>query len=542
MHRLKPRLRFPAVLVILVALLAILPFARSAARGDSGDAVSIKLGPKGKKAVKSISKKEILKYIRFLASEKMQGREAGTEFGHAAGEFVAKEFKRLGLKPGGDGKSYFQTFQMGGGQVSRKSLQESNTVEVTHRRKPKKNDDDRTFRFRYDFIPLSISASMMVDPSPVAFVGFGLSEKEKGYDDYRGKRVKGKVVVAFDHVPMEGKEDGPFAGEEKKYSDYALKARTAMKKGAVGLIIVTDINNHSGNTGIPKKVLNGWPPPGDEVDAGLPVVFASQEAAAFILGDQNPRDLQKKIDSTGKPASKMISSRFVRLQIASLATVKGAGRNVIGIWPGSDKALAKEAIVIGAHYDHVGLGRSGSRGGRGQIHNGANDNASGTSGLLEVAEAFVESKVSIRRTIIFIAFDGEEKGLLGSRYYVTDPTVSMESTVAMLNMDMIGVNKEFEVFIGAGEENTTLKEIHVAANRIINLSIRYDGMEKFRNRSDQAPFLDAGVPALFFFTGEHPEYHTADDDIGLIDPALASGVARLCFITALELSNRDARP
>lgn len=525
-----------SVLLVLLPSLVISAFADP---GASQGPAKIRLDRLGKKGVKSITRKELMKYVSHLASDEMQGREAGTDKGYEAGEYVASEFERLGLKPGGDKKTYYQTFNMGG-EISRASLDESNRVDVTHRRKPKKGDDDRTFKYRYDFIPLSISASMMVDPSPVTFVGYGLSEKDKGYDDYRGKKVKGSVVVALDHVPREGKPDGPFQGEEAKYSDPLHKAKTAEEKGALGLILIKDILNHPGVVGVPKDLLGGWPPPEDVEPTLIPVIYASQEMATFILGGKDPGKLQKKIDSKGKPASSSIKSRFASLRVASFGKVSGAGRNIIGVHPGVDEKLKEEVVVIGAHYDHVGLGSRGRE--VGQVHNGANDNASGTSGLLEVAEAFAEMKIPVRRSIIFIAFDGEEKGLLGSKYYVTAPTFPLEKTVAMLNMDMIGVNPKFEVFVGAGRENRALEEIHVAASKIIGLSLRYDQMDQFRNRNDSASFLEKGVPALFFFTGMHPEYHRPSDDIGLINPSLHAGVARLCFITALVIANRDTRP
>ena len=540
-----PRQRRAAIIIIGIALAVLTAPAwpvRPAAAGDS-DSYTIKLDPKEKKAVKSISKKELLKYIAFLAADEFVGREAGSDTGHEAGEFLAKEFERLELRPGGDADTYFQSFALGG-TAARASLQESNRVEVSQKKRPKKAEDLETFKYRFDFMPLPVSASMIVEPSPITFVGYGISAKDLGYDDYKGKRVKGRVVVALDHVPMEGKPDSPFALEEhgREHGDVLAKAQVAEREGAVALVIIRDILNHPGETEVPEGMKESWPPTKDQERAEIPVVFASQAMGRYLLGGKDPAELQSKIDENGSPATTNIGGRFVGLQIAALGEVKGAGRNVVAVLEGSDEDRKHECVVIGAHYDHVGNGSFGSRGGRGQIHNGANDNASGTSALLEVAEAFVDTDIRPRRTIVFIAFDGEEKGLLGSKHYVGAPHISMENTVAMINMDMIGVADEFEVFVGEGQANATLEGIHVAAAKILNIGLRYDGMDQFRNRSDQGPFLDAGVPALFFFTGMHPEYHTAADDPPLINAKLHEAVSRLAFITTLEIANRDERP
>lgn len=540
-RRVPYEVRMILVIAGLAVLISLLSQTAPAVSGGSDGPPPIQLDAREKKAVKSITGKELLKYIVFLASDKLQGREAGTDAGHQAGDFLASEFERLGLKPGGENDTYFQPFSLTA-QVSLATLQESNVIEVTHREKPKKTDDDRIFKFRFDFVPYPISASMMVDPSPVTFVGFGISEKEKGYDDYRRAKVKGRVAVALDHVPMEGKAGGPFHGEEETYSDPLYKAKIAEKEGAVALIIIKDILNHPGEMDVPKDLRKKWPPEDAPESVGIPVVFACYEMGRFVLGDKDPAKLQEKIEKTGKPLSVKISSRYVRLEIASFGRVKGAGRNVIGILEGADETLKEEVIVIGAHYDHVGLGRFGTRGGAGQVHNGANDNASGTSGVLELAEAFAENKIPVRRSIVFIGFDGEEKGLLGSRYYVTQPAVPMDRTVAMINLDMIGVNKDFQLYVGGGKDNAALESIHLAANKIVGLSLLYEGMESLRYRSDQAPFVEAGVPALFLYTGGHPEYHTPRDDPPLINRKLIEGVSRLAFIISLEVANRDPRP
>ena len=446
-------------------------------------------------------------------------------------------------KPGGDGETYFQSFALGG-TLSRASLQEANKVEVRRRKRAKKVEDIESFKYRFDFIPLPISASMIIDPAPVAFVGYGISAKELAYDDYKKAKVRGRVVVALDHVPMEGKPDSPFLLEEhsSKYGSALEKARAAEKAGAAALVIVSDLLNHPAAHGVPDGLKDKWPPTRDQERVDIPVIYVSHAMATYLLAGKDPAKLQGKIDSKGTPATTSVGSRYVSMQISSLGEAKGAGRNVVGVLEGSDETLKNECVVIGAHYDHVGMGNFGSRGGRGQVHNGANDNASGTSGLLEVAEAFVVGKVTPRRSIIFIAFDGEEKGLLGSKYYVSAPHTPMADTVAMINMDMIGVNPDHEVFVGEGRVNPALEEIHIAAARIVGIGLRYDGMDPFRNRSDQGPFLDAGVPALFFFAGMHPEYHTSSDDPRLITPRVIEAVARLAFITTLEVANRDERP
>lgn len=218
----------------------------------------------------------------------------------------------------------------------------------------------------------------------------------------------------------------------------------------------------------------------------------------------------------------------------------GDGRNVIGIYRGSDPVLREEAVILGAHFDHLGYARhnpSLSLGTAGKLHNGADDNASGIAGLIEVVEAFTSKKVEVKRSVIFLAFDGEELGLLGSKTWVNAPTFPLEKIRAMLNVDMISRNKPTEMYFGSEPRFSGLNALVTQVAEKFRIRLNPEGMEQYLKRSDQWPFMEKEIPACFIFGGMHGQYHTEMDDVDLIDRGKIETIARLLFLFAYECAN-----
>ncbi|MBC7911338.1 MAG: M20/M25/M40 family metallo-hydrolase [Pyrinomonadaceae bacterium] len=377
-------------------------------------------------------------------------------------------------------------------------------------------------RLNEDWMPLGFSTDARLYTLPVTFVGYGLTASDLKHDDYAGADVKGRVALALAGTPDGDNPHGQFG----RYTDVRWKAVAARDHGAKALVVVASDANFRNDKLARLSYDNS------ASDAGLPVIVISRQVAAQALGlggitqlaelekrvasaaaikkDAAPQTVDPVTDAVNK-ASFLENSR---LTIATSIKRRDApASNVIGILEGSDPKLKKEAIVIGAHYDHLGRGGSGSLAPReGEIHHGADDNASGVAGVLELARIFAAERGKIKRTIVFIAFGGEEEGLLGSNYYVNHPVVPLADTVAMINMDMIGRLKDEKLNIGGVGTSSQWRE-WVAKAHEANLSKRFsltlneDGF----GPSDHSSFYGKKVPVLFFWTGTHADYHKPSD-------------------------------
>jgi hypothetical protein len=273
----------------------------------------------------------------------------------------------------------------------------------------------------------------------------------------------------------------------------------------------------------------------------VPMVHVRQTVVDALLEPSglSLRDLQEAIDAGGKPASRVLQDVLIDLR-AQVAEVSKA-RNVIALLRGSDPVLRDEFVVVGAHYDHVGRGHYGARDPDriGEIHNGADDNASGTLGVIEIAEAIVEAGLRPRRSILFQLYDAEEKGLVGSRYYVAHPTVPSDQVVGMINLDMIGRAKDGRCSVMGVGTAAELEVILDAAEE--GLSLKLNRNEGSGGGSDHVSFVRAGIPALFFFTGMHREYHTPDDDAERCNPEGAVEILKVVTRVLWDIANRDER-
>jgi hypothetical protein len=505
--------------------------------------------------------------VTYLASDALEGRRTGTAGADGAARYIAGEFSRYGLRPGmqvaraartrGETQSrYLQPFPY----VAGVKLGNNNLFFIN----PGKADDIASFRVSEDWMPLGFSSNAAVKGAEMIFAGYGISSAELKYDDYALANVKDRVAVVFAGTP-----DGDNAhGQFLRAGEIRFRAAAARAAGARALLIIEGAARDE----------RLWKLSYDNAgEAGIPVLVISRKLGEKILGKE--LSFYEKIADARKPTERI---PFAGIKLDLTAEVNRSlapSFNVVGILPGSDPKLKNEAIVIGAHYDHLGLGGQGSLAPRaGEIHHGADDNASGTAGLIELARMLSSQNPKPRRTIVFIAFSGEEEGLIGSNYYVNNPVVPLQNTVAMINMDMIGRMKERKLVIGgvgtaqewrsmldaqnliqsttvalnaAGSEQKLSganRPLVVGANgqpvvtvdpsKQFALTLNEDGF----GPSDHSAFYAKQVPVLFFWTGTHEDYHKPSDTADKINYQGEAQIVGFAANLIREIDKSDKRP
>jgi hypothetical protein len=467
-------------------------------------------------------------HVYALASDSMKGRNTPSPELDSAARYINAEFRRIGLAPLAG--SYFQTVHL-----NIVNLGQPNELVITKEGRP------RPFAVKTDFTPFEMTASREVE-GDLVFAGYGITAPEYRYDDYAGLDVKGKVVLVLRHEPGEDDSSSVFRGKlSTPYSTVPEKVRNAIAHGAVAVLVATDPLNHTLLTprGFPWPSLSSVIPK----DA-LPVTLAADEARKVpvihvgraviesLFGSVDSlRDLQGRIDRTLMPASFQMSGVLLRVQTTTDITRMQAF-NVAGSLEGSDPV--GEVVVIGAHYDHVGVSRE-HQAGDDFIYNGADDNASGTAALLGIARAMSAMPVRPRRTVLFLAFAGEEKGLFGSEYYVRNSLVPLEKTVAMLNFDMVGRNGRDSLYLVGAKESPDLARIVHGVNGDVGMVLIDSELDS--GGSDHVSFTEKGVAAVHFFSGLHADYHRVSDNPDRIDMQKVSLVAQLGFLAAWEIAN-----
>lgn len=476
----------------------------------------------------SIDADTLLGHIRFLSSDAMKGRGDGTPELDRAADYIAQQFKAAGLQPGEPRGSWFQPFEL----VAGLTIGDGNRLTFNAA------DNTVSLALGTSYYPLSAAANDNADrPSidlervPLVFAGYGLSVPSLGYDDYANVDVKGKAVLIFSHEPQEHDKDSKLNGDQPMpQTRLEAKAGAARQHGARALFVVADPSHDKDDAQY--RVFAIAPSAEEE---GIPVIRVSRDRMKPLLDAWRLEDLARQIDADLVPRSRSLPGATVDY-VEHLTHNRRIVRNVVGILPGSEPARAGEAVVIGAHYDHVGLGGwySMSPELTGQIHNGADDNASGTASVIEMARVAAQEGSRFPRTLVFITFAGEELGLLGSAHYVEHPAVPLNHTVAMLNLDMVGRSHGAVDVSGVDDSAMLSSELTEAVDATRRLNVRHTGPGE--GRSDDASFLHHQVPAINFFTGFHPDYHRPTDDWQKIDAAGTRDVATL----ALELAARIA--
>lgn len=511
--------------------------------------------------IETITQEGLRADLYVLAHDSMQGRLVGTPEIDRASDWIRDRFDSLGLEPAGEDGTYDQRFDL-----VWFSLGAQNTLVVSGL--------GRTLRPGDGWTPADVSATA-TGGGDVVFAGFGIVEPRLGYDDYRGAHVQGRVVLVLEREP--GVEDpaSPFDGLVTAEASRAWrKALWAQERGATAILFVRDVHNRPDVEDWAAYQERSWPEERRRIESftlgvwmeriRIPAAEISAElASALVAGsgrtlEELARESEAATEGLGVVA---LPGANVTLT-ASVQRNVTPGRNILARIEGSDPALADEVVIIGGHHDHNGVQGD-------SVFNGADDNASGTVGVLAVAEAYAraaEAGQRPRRSIVFAIWDAEERGLLGAWYYTERPVFPLEATAAVLNMDMIGRHQEvpaggggrfrgLEVQTAESNANATnllgysrtpeLAAAVTAANEQtrLTLRLRYDNNESnLLRRSDQWPFLQRGVPAVWFHTGLHPDYHTPYDDPARIEYEKMTRIVRLVHQTSWEVANADWRP
>lgn len=427
-------------------------------------------------------------HVSYLASDELMGRRGGSEYEKMAADYIVKAFERFGLEPAGT-NGYYQAFPVTLGT----RMAEGNMVSAGEQSWSPADSS---------ILPWANSMSGEAT-GPLLFAGYGIQVSDAQYDDWNGVDAKGAVVLILRYGPD---------GASNPHSDFGAywpvrdKVKKAVAQGAAAVLISLAPGEQTEDILLPLERERMM------ADSDIPVMQIKPEVAAQLMASagQDLSTLTQKIATSKKPNS-VRTNIIVSVKTMLEPDVKDS-HNVLGLIKGSDPEAG--TIVIGAHYDHLGMGESGSlfRGPEPKIHNGADDNASGTAGMLELAEYFSVNKP--RHSILFMGFGSEEMGLLGSDYYVNNPTHAMDEKRAMINMDMIGrmTNKKLLIF-GVGSSADWEKTLLAANTDSLDLRLVPDGT----GASDHTSFYNKGIPVLHYFTDTHSDYHRPSDDTDYIE-------------------------
>ena len=530
--------------------------------------------------------------VKFLASDELEGRGIGTRGLGVAADYLAAQFAALGLKCDLVDGGPFQKFTM----TTTAKLGAENSLALVGRPGADGQEQRVELKLGEDFTPFATSGSGPFD-LPLAFVGYGITGREEGYDDYAGIDVQGRAVVVLRHEPQQADEKSPFAGARpSQYAPFSRKISNAYEHGAAAVIFVTDqfdidrsvahvrgayrgaiesLSNASVkfkeqsspsedqwrefvestaklNDRVQKlqRELTDAADPLMPFDSGgggegegrkMPVLYCKRAALArmFQSVGADLAALEKAIDAGPAPRSRELAG-WRAVGRASVEREEVEVKNILAELPGAGP-LAGETIVIGAHYDHLGYGGANSAApGVNDIHNGADDNGSGSSALIEVARVLASRGQTLPRRVVFIAFTGEERGLVGSARYIKNPVVPLESTVAMLNLDMVGRLVDEKLIVAgtgsASEFDATVERLGTAAGFVLTKQPGGFGP------SDHSSFYGAQIPVLHFFTGTHADYHRPSDDYDKINVPGMRRIAQLVVQIAEEIAQAPARP
>ncbi|MFC2170178.1 M20/M25/M40 family metallo-hydrolase [Acidobacteriota bacterium] len=488
----------------------------------------------------------ILSHIDFLASKYCRGRETGDIGMEVASKYITSILKGAGLEPAGDYGGYLQEVKL-----QKVSLGKGIYLKIEEKR------SGASFvwnaKLEWDFLPVSFSSQRAVS-APIVFVGYGITAPEHNYDDYKNLNAAGKIVLVMRHEPGENEESSPFEGRRNSIHGTLLtKILNAQKHGAVGVLFVTDPLNHkdlspaaTGGTRWASLVENSkkddedfrfmkFSPPmrivGDDFGVRIPAAALDGKLIDELLGDEySLLDIQEEIDKKMMPRSFALPNKQIHMgMFFQNEPVKAF--NIAAKVQGSDPELKQEVVIVGGHFDHVGKDN------RGLVFAGADDNASGISAVMELARAFQNLKEKPKRTILFILFTAEEKGLLGSRYYVDNPILPLEKTVAMINLDMIGRNDTGQISLIGRYQYPKLYELVEPINKqSANFELNF-AVEGFIKQSDHFPFMRKDIPCITLNSGMHDTLHRPEDTADRIIPDKAQMAAQFVFLSLWKIAN-----
>ncbi len=471
------------------------------------------------------ARKEFAEHLSFLASDEMRGRGNYQPEIDIAAEYIADIFRRYGLEPGAGEEGYFQAFDLP--VIARAGRR--NSLSLRHRRlRIKQAEGD------FKLIGYGEKASGRLE-GELVFAGYGISAPELGYDDYRNIDTLGKIVLVMEHEPQENLHSSRFRGlDPTPYSSLRYKVANARQHGAAAVLIMPDSLHH------PSWLAEDIADEHTQLERlGLPTFRVSEAWAkrffSLSLSATNLSQLQQYIDIGPRPFSLPLGEWKAEIEIDVHETTQPV-RNVLGLLPGS----SDEVLIIGAHYDHVGLGHEGLQSPfQGEIHNGADDNASGTAGLLYLARRLSQGP-PLQRSVLLIAFAGEELGLLGSRHFVQASPLDPSQVIAMFNMDMIGRSPGDLLLAGVG----TAQEFQGLLSAIqMESPLFFKYAQTPQAPSDHLPFSSSwGIPVLYFSTGLHDQYHRPDDDVERIDVPRTLQILQVVESMVRRLDLLEERP
>jgi aminopeptidase YwaD len=470
------------------------------------------------------------KHVTHLASPDLEGRRPGTPGADAAARYIAEQFAGYGLgcaeqkchHTSNNRLGYLKEFPFVAGVAAGKN----NALGFT------RDGKNEAVALGDEWMPLGFSANGGVKAAQIVFVGHGITAAELKHDDYANADAKGKIAVAFAGTPDGDNPHGQFA----RYADARWKAIAAKDKGAAALVVI------AGEEKFTNDRLSKLRYDQAAGEAGLPVVAVSRQVAArwFGLSDAAQLSALEKAKEKWADAAQKLGGVTVNLAVEVTRRAVPA-YNVVGVIEGSDPQLKREFIVVGAHYDHLGKGgHDGSLApDSSSAHLGADDNASGTAGVIELARLFSAGGNRLRRSVVFVAFSAEESGLIGSKAYVNNPPFPLADTVAMLNMDMIGRLREGRLSVGGVGTSAEFRPLVEAANGgRFTLRLNEDGF----GPSDHSSFYAKQIPVLFFFTGSHEDYHKPSDTAEKINYDGQAQVVGFVADVVRAIDRADARP
>ncbi len=539
--------RFLSTLVLASVLAATFPataptFAQQAEKSKKGAASAT-----AQRGVDTISANQIRDYLTFIASDEMEGRDTPSRGLDTAAKFLAVNLARWGFKPAGDNGTFFQRIDL------RRERADGGQTKVDY--------NGRTLTAGTDYIPAAGSGNVS---GSLVFAGNGWFIKSKEIDAYKGIDPTGRIAVIFGtpNAPPRGVSRADLGKPGEGFMNPADYARS---KGVVGLIYVADLqylaNWQRNRQRLMERGAIGVVKFQNATAPALPTIVVSPEMAnALLVGERQSAGIfNASLDGKLPEPFLMNDTKKVNLNIANSSETIPT-QNVVAVWEGSDPVLKSEYVALGSHYDHVGTGCPPN--GDDRICNGADDDGSGTTAMLAMAEALAKAPARPKRSVLFVWHCGEEKGLWGSRYFVEYPTVPLNAIVAQINMDMIGRSKAAGdtnprnseltgptgiYLIGSTMMSTELGELVNAVNKsYLNLTFdtKYDDPRdpnRFFFRSDHINYARKGIPIIFFFDGVHEDYHRAGDTADKIDYQKMEKVTRTIYMTTWEIANRPTR-
>jgi len=501
----------------------------------------------------AINAKNLRADLTFLASDALEGRMSLQRGSEVAIQFIAAEFAKAGLKPL-VGDSYLQPVEL----IEYRADPRAMGVSL------KRGGKEERFGYVKDFIG-GFPQEMTV-AAPVVFAGYGVTAPEFGYDDYKGVDARGKIMLVFDHEPQENDPKSVFNGlGNTRHANSRLKVINAQMHGAVGVLVASEPNRkHPSNQerlaripGIIDRIMRNASQALADSETMIPMFTISDAIAAKLLEPtgRKPGELQAAIDTALQSHSQALADTTVEMRVVNAEHRRATSYNVVGLIEGADPQLRDETIVFSGHYDHDGVRE-------GKIYYGADDNGSGTVGVIELARAFAKNSGKPKRSLLFAVFAAEERGLLGSYYYVAHPLRPIDKTRAVINFDMIGRNETpsaqtdglIEIAADTSNELNLIGVINSPdyravverENQRVGLKLNYkwdnDAALNIFQRSDQFPFALRDIPAMWWFTGFHPDYHQPTDTVDRINFAKMERILKLAYLTAWSFADAASAP